>query len=329
MVAQPQQAPPPAPQFERFGKDRPQDLLDPQIGRHLQAAGLALPVPHRDRGEILAPPRLRPTRLQRPQPQAVELVLIERALQPEQQPIIAAPRVIDGLLVDEQRIDQPADLDQPLPIAAVAREARDFPRGHGADLAQRHLGHQPMKPGAVDAAARRAALVLVDDLEVAPSQGDHPLAHRVLQPATLVVMLHLMRRRLPHVDDRPPVEMTVGDLLTHGRAPRRASWRRARRAACSPRRPARPPVPSPAARSTAAACAGRVSPAAPIADPARSSSCGGGAVLTRGLSTPDAERVSSNRCRSAISAAMLTCGRGLICMRAQRGASNIHAGTNT
>ncbi len=51
--------------------------------------------------------------------------------------------------------------------------------------------------------------------------------------------------------------------------------------------------------------------------------------MARGLSTPEAARVSANRRRSATSAATLTCGLGSIRMRAQRGASNIHAGTNT
>ena len=97
------------------------------------------------RDDELAPPGLLVARRQRALPQQVELVLVEAALQPEQQPVVALPRRVDGLLVDQQRVDHAAHLDELLPVAAVAREARDLPRRHRADLAEADLGDHALE----------------------------------------------------------------------------------------------------------------------------------------------------------------------------------------
>ena len=100
------------------------------------------------RDDELAAPGLLVARRERALTQEVELVLVEAALQPEQQAVVALARRVDRLLVDQQRIDDAAHLDELLPVAAVAREAGDLPGGHRADLAEADLGDHALEAGA-------------------------------------------------------------------------------------------------------------------------------------------------------------------------------------
>ena len=125
----------------------------------------------RRRDDEFAPPGLLVARRERPLTQEVELVLVEAALQPQQQPVVALPRRIDRLLIDQQRVDDPAHLDELLPVAAVAREARDLPGRHRADLAEADLGDHALEARACGPAGRRAAEILVDDLDLATSRA--------------------------------------------------------------------------------------------------------------------------------------------------------------
>jgi hypothetical protein len=95
-------------------------------------------------------------------PEKVEFVLIEAALQSQQQPVIALPWRIDGLLVDQ--------LDELLPVSAVAGEARDLPRCNRANLAEADLRHHAFKAGTGDASHRRATEIVIDRLDLATSQ---------------------------------------------------------------------------------------------------------------------------------------------------------------
>jgi hypothetical protein len=90
---------------------------------------------------------------QRTLAQEIEFVFIEAALQTEQQTVIALSRRIDGLLVDQERVDHAAHLDKLLPVAVVAGEAGDFPRSHRSDFAEADLGHHSLEAGPGDAAS--------------------------------------------------------------------------------------------------------------------------------------------------------------------------------
>jgi hypothetical protein len=63
------------------------------------------------------------TGAQRALTQKIQLVLVEAALESKQQAVIALAGSVDGLLIDQNRIDHPAHLDQLLPVSAVAGEA--------------------------------------------------------------------------------------------------------------------------------------------------------------------------------------------------------------
>src|SRR3982075_3656307 len=102
--------------------------------------------------------------------QKIELILVEAALQSQQQPVVALTRRIDGLLIDQHGIDDAAHLDELLPVTAGAGETRDFPRRARTALAQAALGHHSIKAGALDPARGRAAEIVIDRLDPRPAQ---------------------------------------------------------------------------------------------------------------------------------------------------------------
>ena len=84
----------------------------------------------------------------RPLTQEIKFVLVEAALQAEKKTVIALTRCIDRLLIDKQRIDHTAHLDQLLPVPAVTGKARDFSGRHRPDFAKTDLSHHPFEAGA-------------------------------------------------------------------------------------------------------------------------------------------------------------------------------------
>src|SRR5438445_2925725 len=77
--------------------------------------------------------------------QQIQLVLVEAALEPEQQAVAAVPRRRAGLLIDQNGIDQAAHHDYLLPIPAVAREARDLAGANRTNLTEANLRYHPLE----------------------------------------------------------------------------------------------------------------------------------------------------------------------------------------
>ena len=176
-----------AAEFGHLVEDQPDRLLDPAVRILLQPIA-GLDEADRCGDDQLAPARLLVTRRQRALPQEIELVLIETALEAEEQPVIALARRIDRLPVDEHRVDHAAHLDQLLPITAVAGEARHLPSRNRADLAETDLGHHPFEASPRDAARGRAAEIVVDDRDLGPAETGETIAHSVLQRTALAIV---------------------------------------------------------------------------------------------------------------------------------------------
>ena len=79
------------------------------------------------------------------------------------------PRIVDAVLVDDQRADQAAELQQRVPVAPVAGEPRRLDRDDGADPTLADRGQQLLEAGPGDAGAG-AAEIIVDDLHGGPAQ---------------------------------------------------------------------------------------------------------------------------------------------------------------
>ena len=195
-------------------EQQPHGLLDLLVGiEHHPPAGI-VDQAHRQAAAQLAAARLVQEPAAQARPQHMQLRLAHRSLEAEQQPVVEVRRVVDPVLVQDQRVGQRADLEQPVPVGRVARQPRDLQPQHDPGAAQPDLGHQPLKAGAVHRRGPRLAEIRVDhdDALPRPAEGHGALAQRVLTLSALGVLDHLPHRRLPHVQVRLALEVTDGDL---------------------------------------------------------------------------------------------------------------------
>jgi len=127
-------------------------------------------------------------------------------------------RIVDSVLVDDERADQSTELDQRMPVAAIAGKTRRLDREHGADTAVADRCEQPLEAGTRDAATG-AAEVVVDDIDVAPAKLLGAIDEALLPPSALMIMRELVCCRLPDVNAGASGEMLSRDL-GHRRFPR-------------------------------------------------------------------------------------------------------------
>src|SRR3954463_2833040 len=74
-------------------------------------------------------------------------------LHAEQQPIVGMARIVDSVLVDDDGADQSTELDESVPVAAVAGETRRLDRKHRTDTTVADCGQQSLEAWTDDAAA--------------------------------------------------------------------------------------------------------------------------------------------------------------------------------
>lgn len=68
-------------------------------------------------------------------PEAGQLHLADRSLHAQQQPVVHLRGIIDALRIDQQCTHDAAELQQRVPVATVARQARCFDAQHRTDFA--------------------------------------------------------------------------------------------------------------------------------------------------------------------------------------------------
>src|SRR4029434_2308665 len=121
------------------------------------------------------------------------------ALHAKQQPIVGMARIVDSVLVDDERADQSTELDQRMPVAAITGKTRSLDREHSADTAVADRCKQPREAGTRETAAGRSQVVC-DDFDVAPAKLLGAVDEAVLAPPALMIMRELVGCRLPDVD---------------------------------------------------------------------------------------------------------------------------------
>jgi hypothetical protein len=225
-------------------------LLDP-VAAHLHVAG-------GHAKEKSAAPRFLAQRFLGSLSEQRQFELAHRALHAEQQSIIGVTRIVDSALVDEDRADQSTELDQHVPVAAVAGETRGLDRQHRTDTAGADRPDQTIEPGSGDPATG-AAKIVVDDFDRGPAELTGTLGERILSAPALVIVQQLIGHRLANVDVGAAGQVLSGDL-GHRRPPRLRVPLRSRPS--GPR--SAPPVPvswsatalrrAPLARTDAARC---------------------------------------------------------------------------
>ena len=143
----------------------------------------------------------------------MELGFAHRALEPEQKAVVEVRRVVDAILIEDERVGERADLEQAVPVGGVARKARDLETHHDARPAHAHLRHESLEAFAIGGRPR-LPLVAVDDDDPFewPSERDGALAQGVLTLGALLVLEDLTQRRLPDVEVRVALEVTRLDF---------------------------------------------------------------------------------------------------------------------
>src|SRR3954454_4683219 len=148
------------------------------------------------------------------------------------------PGSYDAVAVRDQALAVAAQVEQRVPVRAVAGQPGHVGREDQADLAERDAGDQVLEAGPLLAPGAAPAEVAVDDLDVGltPAELAGALPQRVLQPEALPVGEDLVRAGLAAVEHRPADGGACCDAIVaywsppaappRGRGPRRgARWR--------------------------------------------------------------------------------------------------------
>ena len=197
-----QQHLPCAAQLAEPREDQPDHFLDPQVGIEAET-DLAMPdVADRHADAQLAAARLGAGGVEHAGAQHAEFELADAALHAQQQPIVRPAGVVDPVQVDHPRLDQAAELEQVMPVAAVAGEPGGVEAQHGADLAGAQPCHEPLEAGPRHHPAGGAAEVVVDHLDVAETPAPRDIDELVLPSLALEVALDLGLGGLPNIDHR-------------------------------------------------------------------------------------------------------------------------------
>ena len=196
------------------GKQPPQAMLHLPIGVEHERAIAVVDQAHGRAHLELATARLVQDPALQTRPQHMQFGLAHRALESEQQSVIEVRRVVDAILVADQRGGQRADLQQPMPVHRVASQARDLQAEHDAGMPHADLGHQVLEALAVRRGARLAEVAVDhDDAFLGPAQRHRALAQAVLALGALGVLEHLPQRRLTHVQVGVALEVAGLHLL--------------------------------------------------------------------------------------------------------------------
>src|SRR3954453_15392641 len=136
-----------AAQLAEPGEDQADRFPHAQVGIEAQT-GLAVPrVADRHADAQLAAPRLGARGVEHAGAQHPELELADAALHAQEEPVVRVAGVVDPVEVDHPRLDQPAQLEEVVPVAPVAREPGRLEAQHGPDLAGAEPRHQPLEAG--------------------------------------------------------------------------------------------------------------------------------------------------------------------------------------
>ena len=101
-------------------------------------------------------------------------------------------RIVDSVLVDEDGTDQSTELDQSVPVAAVASETRSLDRKHRTDTTVADCGQQSLEAWSGDAAARSPEIV-VDDLDSRPAKLLGTIGKPILPSLAFKIVHELIR----------------------------------------------------------------------------------------------------------------------------------------
>ena len=151
------------------------------------------------------------------QAHGVALGVAHGALHAQYQPVVEVVGVVDPIVINDERVGQRAEVQQPVPVGRRARQARDLQRQDGPHLAQTDLGGQPLEALALDGTGTALTQVLIDDLYLGgvPAELLGQLYQGVLALGRLPVLVDLQQGGLADVHQRGPGQMRWTNLGGH------------------------------------------------------------------------------------------------------------------
>src|SRR5262249_8722607 len=144
----------------------------------------------------------------------VQFGLAHGAQESQEKPVGIHGGVIGSILVDDQRVGQSTDLNETIPVAARAGQARGFQAEYGSGPAQADLGDEVLEAITTGRRGPGAPLILVDDLNAigGPSQIASAPGEIVLPGGAAGVFADLQGSGLADVDQGESVEVVRSDL---------------------------------------------------------------------------------------------------------------------
>src|SRR5260221_4517004 len=130
----------------KYGSNR---ILDAAIGIHRQSGVAGPDVPDGDEQAELASTRFRGDGVHRAFANQCEFELAHRSFQPQQETVVGVTRVVDAIAVDHARAHKSTELEQVMPVPAVASETRRLEAEHRTDNTFADLSDQAPKPGPI------------------------------------------------------------------------------------------------------------------------------------------------------------------------------------
>src|SRR5215469_619262 len=131
--------------------------------------------------------------------------------------------MIDTISITDKGIGGAAEVEQPIPVGVIARQARDFQSQDNAHAPERDFSGHVSKAGALGQPRARDAEVLVKnfDLLALPSQLCGAFGQPVLALGGFTIVFDLCGGGLAHIDERAAPQMGGGDfgLIGHVYAP--------------------------------------------------------------------------------------------------------------
>ena len=173
-----------------------------------------LEVSQGDGQEQLAALRLVPAAAEQAVAHRNQFILTHGAFHAKEEAIVAVQGVVDAVLVAQQGVEDAADVDEAMPFGIRPRHPAELQPQHDPHMAQGHFRHQPLVARAIVGGLAAAGLILVDDDHALgrPAEPLRELRQGILPFARLAVLEHLLRRGLPHIHDREPIEVPISDL---------------------------------------------------------------------------------------------------------------------
>jgi hypothetical protein len=191
-----------APQFAEALENTPNNFLYAAIWIEAKT-DLSVPdIANWHRNPEFTSTSLRSRCIQHPRSQNAEFELANAALHSQQKAIIGSPRVVDAIKINDEGIDETAQLKQMMPVPAIASQARGVKTENGTDLACTEPSNKLVETRTRYGPARRTAKIVVDYLDIVEPPLARFINEVVLATLTLEMDLHLRLSGLTHIYNR-------------------------------------------------------------------------------------------------------------------------------